>query len=291
MKKVLVISGKGGTGKTTISSTLIDLLNVKALADCDVDAPNLHLVSSFDSNFVDEKPFEGMDIFKIDESKCIGCGKCEEVCKFSSIKKINNVYRIDPLACEGCSVCQYFCPANAISNVKNIVGQSQVFKGEKVFSTAKLSMGSGNSGKLVSQVKKNLDDSIENSKLHDIAIIDGSPGIGCPVIASLSAIDLAIVVTEPSLSGLSDLKRIIKTAKIFKTKVAVIINKANLNESVKNKIINFIESENLIYLGNVDYDSDVSKIINNSKSLANMNTKASNDLKCISNKLLLELQK
>jgi MinD superfamily P-loop ATPase len=291
MKKVLVISGKGGTGKTTISSTLIDLLNVKALADCDVDAPNLHLVSSFDTNFVDEKPFEGMDIYKIDESKCIGCGKCEELCKFSSIKKINNVFTIDPLACEGCGVCQYFCPANAISSLKNIVGQTQVFKNENVFSTAQLNMGSGNSGKLVSQVKKNLDDNIDNPEDYEIAIIDGSPGIGCPVIASLSAIDLAIIVTEPSLSGLSDLKRIIKTARIFKTKVAVIINKANLNNSVKLKIMDFIKMEDLLYLGKIDYDSNVSKIINNSKSLANINTKASDDLKTISNKLLLELQK
>ncbi len=290
MKKILVISGKGGTGKTTISSTLIDLLNIKALADCDVDAPNLHLVSSFNSQNVDEKPFEGMDIFKIDESKCIGCGKCEQLCKFSSINLKNNVYSIDPLSCEGCGTCQYFCPANAISSLKNVVGETQVFKSKKVFSTAKLNMGSGNSGKLVSKVKKNLDDNIVNIDNYDFAIIDGSPGIGCPVIASLSAIDLAIVVTEPSLSGLSDLKRIIKTARIFKTKIAVIINKANLNDSIKMKILDFIKKEDLLYLGKVDYDDNVSKIINSYKSLANINTKASNDLITISNNLLLELQ-
>ncbi len=284
MKKVLVISGKGGTGKTTISSTLIDLLDIKALADCDVDAPNLHLVSSFDDkSLLKEDQFKGMDIFQINSDLCINCGKCQENCKFDSIDFVDNKYQINPLACEGCGVCEFVCPVNAISPIDNYVGSTQVFKTDKLFSTAKLTMGSGNSGKLVSQVKKNLDDNIKD---EPIAIIDGSPGIGCPVIASLSAIDVALVVTEPSLSGLSDLKRIVKTAQVFKTKTAIIINKADLNLDVKKLIIKYINESDLVLLGEINYDNNVSKIINSQNSLAKVNTLASKQIKLIAEKLL-----
>ncbi|MGD1822264.1 MAG: 4Fe-4S binding protein [Pleomorphochaeta sp.] len=286
MKKVLVISGKGGTGKTTISSTLIDMLNIKALADCDVDAPNLHLVSSFDSSSLKyEDQYKGMDIYKINESECIKCGKCQQSCKFDSIDIVDGVFKINPLACEGCGVCEFVCPVNAISPVDNYVGVTQVFKTDKLFSTAQLTMGSGNSGKLVSQVKKNLDDNVEDEK---IAIIDGSPGIGCPVIASLTGVDLALIVTEPSLSGLSDLKRIVKTAQVFKTKTAIVINKADLNNEVKEIIVKYINDENLYLAGEINYDNNVSKIINSKTSLANVNTPAANQLKQIS-KIVLSL--
>ncbi|MGD1819474.1 MAG: ATP-binding protein [Pleomorphochaeta sp.] len=284
MKKVLVISGKGGTGKTTVSSYLIDVLKVKALADCDVDAPNLHLVNSFnDENLIQEKNFKGMDIYEIDQNKCISCGKCQTLCKFDSLLYKDGKYQINPLSCEGCGVCEYFCPVNAISPKENFVGNTQVFKSEKLFSTAKLSMGSGNSGKLVSQVKKNLDDNLTNEEL---VIIDGSPGIGCPVIASLAAIDLALIVTEPSLSGLSDMKRIIKTAKIFKTNIAIIINKADLNLEVTSMIEEYIRENNFTLLGKIDYDSNISKIINTRKSIANENLFVSSQLANIANNLV-----
>ena len=284
MKKVLVISGKGGTGKTTVSSFLIDFLNVKALADCDVDAPNLHLVSSFDNDsIISEKEFKGMDIFEIDQNLCISCGKCQILCKFDSLLYKNGKYQINPLSCEGCGVCEYFCPVNAISPKENFVGNTQVFKSDKLFSTAKLSMGSGNSGKLVSQVKKNLDDNISDEEL---IIIDGSPGIGCPVIASLAAIDLALIVTEPSLSGLSDMKRIIKTAKIFKTNIAIIINKADLNQEVTAMIEKYIKENNFTLLGKINYDSNISKIINTKKSIANEKLFVSSQLENIANNLL-----
>jgi MinD superfamily P-loop ATPase len=284
MKKVLVISGKGGTGKTTVSSYLIDVLKVKALADCDVDAPNLHLVNSFnDENLIQEKNFKGMDIYEIDQNKCISCGKCQTLCKFDSLLYKDGKYQINPLSCEGCGVCEYFCPVNAISPKENFVGNTQVFKSEKLFSTAKLSMGSGNSGKLVSQVKKNLDDNLTNEEL---VIIDGSPGIGCPVIASLAAIDLALIVTEPSLSGLSDMKRIIKTAKIFKTNIAIIINKADLNLEVTSMIEEYIRENNFTLLGKIDYDSNISKIINTRKSIANEKLFVSSQLATIANNLV-----
>ncbi|NCD04742.1 MAG: ATPase [Spirochaetia bacterium] len=286
MKKILIISGKGGTGKTTLSSSLIELLNAKAFADCDVDAPNLHLVSHYNDSDKLEQDFQGMDIFSIDNTLCKSCGKCYDVCKFSAIEKDDNKFKINPLLCEGCGVCEFICKYNAIKPNKNIVGKTQIYKSEKVFSTAQLNMGSGNSGKLVSQVKKNLDDNTNN---HKFAIIDGSPGIGCPVIASLSAIDLAIIVTEPSLSGLSDLKRIVTTAKIFKTKISIVINKANLNKSVRNMIKNYLRLENLELIGEIDYDENVSKLINKNQSLANSNTVAATQIKKIANKLIYKL--
>lgn len=287
MKKILIISGKGGTGKTTLSSSLIELLNTKAFADCDVDAPNLHLVSNY--NYINkiEKPFQGMNIFSIDNEICKNCGACLVNCKFEAIEKIDNKFKINPLLCEGCGVCEYICKYDAIKPNINIVGKTQVFKSEKVFSTAQLNMGSGNSGKLVSQVKKNLDDNIDN---QEFAIIDGSPGIGCPVIASLSAIDLAIIVTEPSLSGLSDLKRIVTTAKIFKTKVSIVINKADLNKTVLILIKDYLKKENLELLGEIDYDEKISILINNNKSIVHSNTVSSVQIKKIATNLILKLR-
>lgn len=285
MKKILVISGKGGTGKTTISSTLIDLLKIEALADCDVDAPNLHLVNSIkESSLIKSYKYKGMPIYKIDENICINCGKCQNNCKFDSIDIIDGKYKINPLACEGCGVCEFVCPVNAVSPLDNYVGQTKIYnQSNKLFSTATLSMGSGNSGKLVSEVKKNLDDNVDK---QEIAIIDGSPGIGCPVIASLTGVDLALIVTEPSLSGLSDLKRIVKTAKVFKIKTAVIINKADLNKEVNSLIKDYLIEENLMLLGEINYDKNVSKIINRQSSLATEKTKAKEEIVIISTKLL-----
>lgn len=281
MKTILVISGKGGTGKTTISSTLIDLMNVKAFADCDIDAPNLHLIQAT-NKVTEKKPFYGMDIAKIDESKCINCGKCFNACRFNAIHKNNGIYKINPNSCEGCFVCSLVCPSNAIERVKNNVGTTQVFKDDRVFSTAILSMGSGNSGKLVTEVKKNLYKNVSN---QEIAIIDGSPGIGCPVIASLSGIDLALIVTEPTLSGISDLKRIVKTSRTFDTNVAIIINKYDLNKEMSSNIINYSRMENIPFLGTISYDKEVSKAINNNLSLALINCKVTNEIKIIMNKI------
>lgn len=283
MKKILVLSGKGGTGKTTITSTLIDLLDIKAFADCDIDAPNLHLIE-VPKMIAQKMPFKGMNIAKIDQSKCDGCGKCFDSCKFDSIiKEDNGKCSVNELACEGCFVCQLVCPQDAVISLENVVGTTQVFKDDRVFSTAILHMGSGNSGKLVSEVKKNLYENVDDQEL---AIIDGSPGIGCPVIASLSGIDLAVMVTEPTLSGLSDLRRIVKTARIFKTPVAIIINKSDLNKSIANDIVSYADSENISYLGNIPYDKEVSKAINKNVSLATIDCPASRAIVNIKDKIV-----
>ncbi len=282
MKSILVLSGKGGTGKTTIASTLIDLLEIKAFADCDIDAPNLHILEAQNKSAV-KNPFYGMDIATIDENKCISCGKCFKSCRFDAIIKKDNKYIVDPLSCEGCFVCSLVCPTDAIERVKNCVGTTQVFKDERVFSTALLNMGSGNSGKLVTEVKKNLYKNVDN---QEIAIIDGSPGIGCPVIASLSGIDLALLVTEPTLSGISDLKRIVKTSRTFKTNIAIIINKSDLNKDREIEIINYAKDFNIPYLGSIPYDREVSKAINKNISLASVNCEATKSIIKIKDKII-----
>lgn len=272
MKKILVLSGKGGTGKTTITSALITLLSIKAYADCDVDAPNLHLVC--DDNHWEKKdtPFFGMPISQIDTARCTGCGRCLPVCRFDAIIKKGNTYSVDPYACEGCGVCQYVCPEKAISDVQNQSGTCSVHKGnDTIFSTAQLTIGSGNSGKLVSQVKKNLEDACQDISY---AIIDGSPGIGCPVIASLSGVNLALLVTEPTASGLSDLKRIVHTARIFSTSMAVCINKYDLDDEGCKSIEAYCRQEKLPLVGHIPYDREVSRAINRGETIAKIDCPA-----------------
>jgi len=291
MKRILVLSGKGGTGKTTLTATLVQMLQIKAFADCDVDAPNLHLICAKKEWEREDKPFLGMQISFIDQDKCTGCGKCVEVCRFDAlVKTATGTYQVNPFNCEGCAVCQYVCPENAISSKDNITGKTSVYTHEDtVFSTAQLNMGSGNSGKLVSEVKKNLDDAVP--KNEGIAIIDGSPGIGCPVIASLSGIDLALMVTEPTSSGLHDLKRIVKTSKIFATKIAIVINKSDIDEEGCQLVEAYCQEEHLPIIGHIPYDSTVSKTINKGENLADIDCPSSKAIGKIAEKIPSFLEK
>lgn len=257
MKKLLILSGKGGTGKTTVASAFIHLSKTKAYADCDVDAPNLHLLKQ---NHTGEKHFDyfGMDKAKIHSELCIGCGRCQQNCRFDAITS-EPIYAIDPFACEGCGVCAWVCPEKAIVMQRVKAGDLSVFEGEAVFSTATLKMGSGTTGLLVSEVKKNLK---TYAKEGPIAILDGSPGIGCPVIASISGVDMVLMVTEPSVSGLSDLKRIVRTARIFNPKMAVCINKFDTNCTQSEAIIAYCNAEGIAWVGNIPYDVEAVKAIN-----------------------------
>lgn len=263
MKKILILSGKGGTGKTTLATALIRLANIKAIADCDVDAPNLHILNKM---VVEPKKMEfiGSEKAFIDNNKCINCGLCKEYCRFNAIDKTKTGYKIKTYACEGCGVCNYICPNDAIIMKDDISGTLYLYKDDKVFSTAKLKMGRGNSGKLVSAVKNNLD---ENAKDMDLAIIDGSPGIGCPVIASISGVDLVLIVAEPSLSGLEDLQRIVETARIFNPILAVCVNKYDINKRLTGRIKSYCEKEKIAFIGEIPYDKKTSILINEGKSL------------------------
>jgi len=263
VKQLLILSGKGGTGKTTIASAMIALSQTHIYADCDVDAPNLHLTAS-NIGMAKRKPFIGMDKSIIDQSICSHCGQCMEVCRFDAIKLIDGDYHVDEFACEGCGVCQTVCPTKAITMSESVAGELMLFDEVDYFSTAKLKMGSGTSGKLVSEVKQGLK---EYKGSDDLTIIDGSPGIGCPVIASISGVTMVLVVAEPSLSGFSDMERILATAKHFATKVAVCVNKADQLPAITDKIKEFCQKEDVPFVGVIPYDSDVPKLLNEGKNI------------------------
>ena len=257
MKQLLVLSGKGGTGKTTLVSAFIKLGNIKAYADCDVDAPNLHIAINHISEPI-TKNYYGMDKSKIDIELCIKCGICEENCRFHAISS-NREYKVDYFSCEGCGLCQELCPVNAITLHPAVAGEIMLYNDEALFSTAKLKMGSGNSGLLVTEVKKQLKSEV---KQIELAIIDGSPGIGCPVIASLSGVDMVLIVAEPSLSGISDMQRIIKTANNFNTIIGVCVNKYDVNIENTKKIERYCEEYNLPVVGRIPFDQQAVKAVN-----------------------------
>lgn len=282
MKKLLILSGKGGTGKTTVASAFIKYSSAKAFADCDVDAPNLHLIMKQPNDYK-KTDYYGMGKAKIDTDKCISCGLCYENCRFDAIDKLNNYYKVDLFSCEGCRVCEAICPVSAIKLYPDVAGELMLYKNSYVFSTAKLKMGSGTSGKLVTEVKKQLDTKKSDAKL---AIIDGSPGIGCPVIASLSGVDMVLIVAEPSLSGISDMTRIINTARIFDVLITVCVNKYDTNEENTKEIEKLCANENIAFVGKIPYDSNVIKTLNKGKSIIDIDCPASTAIKTIYNNVI-----
>ncbi len=261
MKQLLVLSGKGGTGKTTVTSALIAFSKAKAFADCDVDAPNLHLVTAQDIK-PQTSDYYGFQKSYIDSEKCINCGLCEETCRFNAIHD----FVVNTAQCEGCAVCYEICPAHAIKMMDFSSGEMILYKDEvRTFSTAKLKTGSGASGKLVTAVKKQLKDNSDN---ESFAIIDGSPGIGCPVIASISGVNMVLIVAEPTVSGIHDMKRIIETANKFGVKCAVCVNKYDVNEVNTKNIEEYCCSIGIEVIGKIPFDSMVSKAVNSCKSIA-----------------------
>ncbi|HZJ82529.1 MAG TPA: ATP-binding protein [Clostridia bacterium] len=280
MKQLLILSGKGGTGKTTIASAFIKLAKAKAFADCDVDAPNLHLVLDQESQ-PKSRDFFGMDKAEIDQSLCTQCDICRQSCRFDAIEVVNNEYKVNCFACEGCSVCEFVCPRDAISMGPSVAGELMLYSNETVFSTAQLKMGSGNSGLLVTEVKSQMKESgIEG----DLAIIDGSPGLGCPVIASLSGVDMVLIVAEPSVSGINDMERIIKTAEGFQTKIGVCINKYDTNIKKTKEIERFCGYKKLPFVGEIPFDKKAIWAINNGKSIVDIQCQAGDATKEIFNK-------
>lgn len=281
MKQLLILSGKGGTGKTTIASAFIKLLEAKAYADCDVDAPNLHLIMKQDYEPIKSDYF-GLPKAVIDSDVCVKCNACLENCRFDAINIKDGQYIVDHYACEGCGVCKAVCPVEAVALKPAVAGELFLYNDDAVFSTARLRMGSGTSGKLVTKVKTSLREAADAK----IAIIDGSPGIGCPVIASLSGVDLVLIVTEPSVSGISDMERIIKTADNFKTNTVICINKYDVNESNSDKIEAFCKDNEIPLVGKIPFDKNAVIAVNEGKSVIDIDTAASEAIKDVYDKTM-----
>ncbi len=263
MKEIVIISGKGGTGKTTITAAFASLVESKVMADCDVDAADLHLLLSPEIQH-EEDFYSGKTAF-IRENDCTQCGKCVEVCQFDAISPD---FVVDPIACEGCGVCVYFCPVNAIVFNDNLSGHwfiSNTRFGSMVH--AKLGIAEENSGKLVTLVRRQAKLLAEKEHLEYI-IVDGAPGIGCPVISSITGANAVLVVTEPTLSGLHDLKRVISlAAEHFQIPTFVCINKYDLNEEITDQIEKFCHDRNIGFVGKIPYDTIVTDAMVQAKSI------------------------
>jgi MinD superfamily P-loop ATPase len=262
MKELVVLSGKGGTGKTSIVGAFAALAERKVLADCDVDAADLHLI--LEPRHVLRGEFSGGHRARIDTERCTGCGTCLEVCEFGAISRVDGsdlgdggVYEVQPTRCEGCSVCVRFCPERAVMFEPVVGGEwfvSQTRFGPMVH--ARLGIAQENSGRLVTLVRQQAG-LVAAEEGQALVIIDGPPGIGCPVIAAMTGADLVLAVTEPTRSGLHDLERVRELAGHFKIPLCVCINKHDLNPSMTAGIKAVVAAWGARLVGMVRYDPEV----------------------------------
>lgn len=256
-RQLVVISGKGGTGKTSVVAAFAALAGGAVLADCDVDAADLHLVLQPEPGV--EHEFSGREQAVIDPAACTACGRCAEVCRFNAVLVDDDTYAIDPIACEGCGLCARVCPADAIAMTPVVNGAwfvSETRFGPLVH--ARLGVAEDNSGKLVTLVRNEARAVAEQRGLP-LVIVDGAPGIGCPVIASLTGAAAVLLVTEPTVSGRHDLERVVQVVKQFRLPFAVCVNKADLNPEMTQRIRAEASDTGAAFVATVDYDTDVTR--------------------------------
>ncbi len=259
MRQIAIASGKGGVGKTSIVASFASFANA-LIADCDVDAPNLHLILNPE---IEEKIlFEGMEVAEIKEN-CIKCGACERACKFEAIED----FKVIEEKCEGCHVCKLVCPVNAIEMKKRTSGYIYVGNtrfGKFVYGL--LEPGEEASGKLVSQVRRKAEE-IAKKEEKKLIIIDAPPGIGCPVIASIGNTDLVVIVAEPTLPAIHDMKRVLSVAEHFGVKAVVVINKFDINEEMAGKIERFCKERRIEIVGKIPFDKKFVEAMVNGKNV------------------------
>jgi len=256
MRQIAVISGKGGTGKTVVAGSLAALAGNKVMVDCDVDAADLYLL--LHPEVKERHEFRSGQTAVIDKKLCDGCGKCLSACRFGAISP---GFDIAPFSCEGCALCANICPRGAVRMEENVSGEWFVSDTKYgPFVHARLGTAQDNSGKLVAKIRQAAADLAQKQK-RDYVIIDGPPGIGCPVIASLSGVDRALVVTEPTLSGLHDARRVMEVAEHFNIPVKLAVNKYDLNPAVTDKIEAFCRERGVPVIGRIVFDETVVKAL------------------------------
>jgi MinD superfamily P-loop ATPase len=295
-REVTVISGKGGTGKTTLTSCLAQLAGQEVLADNDVDAADLHLLLAPEVR--EKHAFTGSIKAVIDPEKCVGCGQCAEACHFDAIhpepsanQPGKTVYKIDPVACEGCGLCPRVCPISAIDCEDNITGNwfvSNTQYGPMVH--ARLGIAEENSGRLVTQVR-NRAAQLASELKKDYIIADGPPGTGCPVIASVSGTDLVVIVTEPTVSGVHDMERVMSLAKHFAVPTAIVINKADLNDEQAARIEEIAAEHGSKVIGKIPFDRVVNSALMAGKTVLDYdsNSQAAKVIRDIWRKILFKV--
>ena len=262
MKQLTILSGKGGTGKTSITACFSVLAKNAVVADCDVDAPDLHML--LHPAVIETRKFIASKVAVIDKEKCARCGLCKEKCRFDAITAD---LVVDPVACEGCGVCALVCPASAISLTPRVSGESYISKTQYGYmSHALLYPGESNSGKLVTLVRQTAKILAEKENCG-LILIDGSPGLGCPVIASITGADAALVVTEPTLSGIHDLERVLKLLEHFNVAPFVCVNMYDINTENTNKILDFCKENGVDVVGLIPFAPEVTQAMVNGKTV------------------------
>ena len=261
MPQLVILSGKGGTGKTCLSAAFAHLSSVDhpeqkiVLVDADVDAANLELI--LEAKRYSQELFSGGAIAQIDEAKCNNCGICQEVCRFGAVAYINGKYEIDPIACDGCAACLYQCPEEAIKMQQQIAGEW--FRSETDYGSlfhAHLYPAQSNSGKLVALIKRKAQQVLDDGQAQ-LMLVDGPPGIGCPVISAVSGADAVLIVTEPSLAGIHDLERVLATTEYFGIQPFVCINKADLFREGSDKIQSLCLAQGIKLIGKIPFDLSI----------------------------------
>ncbi|MEM2111444.1 MAG: 4Fe-4S binding protein [Candidatus Bathyarchaeia archaeon] len=269
MIQITVLSGKGETGKTTITASFAVLAKKAVVADCDVDAPDLHML--LHPEILETQKFKGSKLAVIDEAKCIKCGLCREKCRFGAVTQN---FTIDPFSCEGCGVCTIVCPVNAVTLTDRISGHAYISKIKHGFMAhAMLSPGEANSGKLVTLVRQNAKVLAEKEKTS-LIIIDGPPRIGCPVIASVTGVDVGLVVTEPTMSGFHDLKRALRLLAHFDVLPFVCVNMYDINMDNTEKIGRFCKENDIEVIGKIPFNPMVTEAKVNGKPIIEYSPKS-----------------
>ncbi len=254
MIRFAIVSGKGGTGKTMVAAALADISGVpQVLADCDVDAANLSLLLS--PRRLTTEEFRGLEVARIDPDLCRDCGICADRCRFGAIVRRNDAWVVDTLHCEGCGVCAYVCPMGTITMEPHVCGEIYTSETDRgPLAHARLFPGSGNSGLLVVEVKKR---AVALSKGADLMLADGPPGIGCPLIATVSGMDAVLAVTEPGVSALHDLARLVTVCRRFGVTIFVAINRFDLAEDICREIEDYCAKEGIRVAGKIPFDPAV----------------------------------